>query len=538
MEVGIVLPLNGQTYDIWRSDVDSLSPEVRRRPCLCNLEFPWLEVLAWPNDAPDVDTMAAWKSRSSVAPEVARYNSNNGTSWTVESLTMEQFREVARALWIDATAYWYAQGGGSLFHYGSAAYPNNSLLGTYAVPGIATRSPSTLPLVPNTIQYVLESTGWNPSNKTSSTAWPNPKVKSLLLAQSNAAAYGQSAYCFLPTNGRAISNFSDWTADDTSGNLNTFFRQNGSPIAGPPPYLNLESYLYWMSRWGKGQIRHTFNANQNAYANDPSLIAHAPDGNCLIWYAGSPVDVAAGRYVVKNHWGGLFDSSPEERVRILFEECFKANDPNDESDFSGNLARPDAVWNWDAAYYYQYDLLSQNYSGAAASSTARTLQLATYCARYGWERMFLGVPMSPAGSPIGSVATAPSGRLYYQGPNGVAPDGSNGGIHFNHFFNWTLPIVPWLQSAGGARWPASQVWHDYTLGGSQLPNCPDGSPRSLIGPVENGHALMPYLRDSQYSPINGQVVALAYLQFVADQAARQFEEWRRIADQYNPEPFP
>jgi hypothetical protein len=412
------------------------------------------------------------------------------------------------------------------------AYPNNSALGTYGVPGIATRAPSTLPLVPNTIQYALEAGTWNWSNKYSAAQWPNPMAEWLLRAQTNAEGFGQSAYCFLPTNGRSVSNHAGWTA----GEMQPYLRQNGAPIPGNPPYLDLDSYLYWMRRWGKGQVRHTANALQNAYANDPNLLAHAPDLQCLIWYPGSPIDVASAQYIVKQHWGGLFDSSPEQRVRILFKECFEANDPNDESDYAGDLSRPLAIWIWDAAYHYNYDLLSQNYTGAALTNTAKKNQIAVFCARYGWERMFLGTPMSPAGSPIGSTQTI-NGRLYYQGPDGVAPDGTNGGVHFNWFFNWTLPTNPYYQ-AGGQRWPASTIWHDYTQGGSQLPNRPDGSPRSLFGPVENGHFLVPYLRDSQYSPIHGKIVEEAYLTFVADYNARQVEEFRRLVDQYEPEPYP
>lgn len=501
----VVTP-NGQTLAGLTSDLAALPVERRNRPQLRNLEVHWLAML---NAATGSAVSSSWRSSAASITEFARYNAAYGTSLDPATATLEEFRTVAIDVWQRADelfeAWWETQRG-----LGNVTgdpvvnhYAGNGLLAgdwaTHGIPWPSVRMADTLPLDPTSLTYWADNSGSNRAMKRNAAEAANPRTRALIRAQMVQRRWGQQVYCFFPTNGRAVSNSADWQTG-ISKYVNGVIDGTGAPIP-------IEAMQYWLSHWASAYLGHSTDARALALSEDGTLASMMPLSVEPIWYPGPACDVASSTYLLKNHWGGLFDDDPAERVRLLFRRAFVQTVANRDS---AAFAIPNAIWLWDAPddFYTNYPT---NTIGEGASTS-----LAVMNARYGWCRMFLGTPMTPSGAPIGS--TANNGRAFNQGPASGAPDGTNGGVHCNHFHAWTL-AESWLRS-GATRWP-NVVWWDPADGGTKLPAHPDATPRSLFGPAANGHRLARYLNPHQQ--ISGPDVRRAYLRYAWDNVIRQAE---------------
>ncbi len=477
------------TYAEFLTGYNALTAEEKTLPLMTNIEFPyWNTILS----AKDSDSVAPeWRSAAATIEEFNRYNTLLGTSHNPASAGMAVFKAVAEKLWQDCHVYAKSQGTPSIVAYnGDGIYKVGYV---YGVP-LAAVWPGSGPNT--TLEYYKENLPSFPSLITEGQKTPDGGAASMLRAITGTDGFGQAAYCFYPTNGLPISNIGDWNDGSLVRSINNVVQSE------PPNFLSSAAYTTWMSRHVRSLLSYSQQVRNTAIAADPTLNTPAASKLIPILYLGISSELYTN-YIVKNHLY-VADTDPIARAQTLYASCFGNNTYLDQ----GPYTPPDQFYIWDLANYYdEVQLCTSSYS----PTSPYTYRMYVLLQRYAWERMCCGLPMTPPGSPIGAY----TGSAFNLPTSPAVPDGTNGGTHWNWFWNNTLNEATYYGAGTGNTFPDSTIWHT-PGGGSTLP----GGRSLALGVLAS--------RLNFTQNITGGHVKRAWLDYATEYRVLQVEELARI----------
>ena len=340
---------------------DALSSGDKAGPLMCNLEYPWLEILQRGTSG-SVDS--SWVTDTSVAYEFARTGVNGGTP---VGATITQMQTVAKSLWQAFTAYAHTNGCPNVIHYASTGAPFSIDVGP--------------PM--GQCRYLGDAPpsgkGWwkvDPVYRKNlrgyfDDAIADDKIGPMIEAQTGADAIGAACYCLVPNGDRAVAAMPNWTHP-------AVVRLNGASAIQTPGFD--ADVLRWgvknTSRrmWAEARraIVKAVEAGDLAAADIPDRMAAVVLGGALMQQVGSDTSVLF-------QWSGCDQKDAARTAEDEITAIFLDGDTDDP------LARgPDDLWIWHDVRYYFITEPTRAVSGETNSNYVKTSNMARNTMEIAW----------------------------------------------------------------------------------------------------------------------------------------------------------